>query len=218
MKDLPLISCLMLTKNRYQHFKNAVQDYVAQDYVKKELIIINNGSFLYKLLVRSFLKKINQNIIYVETDPLSIGELRNLGLSKCSGEFIAIFDDDDRHRYDRLSAQLDICLKSNVTGTLLKNFVAVQGSKRTLCNIRHGLDGTLLFRNPYGYIKYTDINQGEDTAFIKMLKEKGYVIIILELEHELYEYHFHGKNTVPLEHFKKIAKNQETTIKKEIDL
>jgi glycosyltransferase involved in cell wall biosynthesis len=215
MRDIPKVSCLMLTRNRFGPFKKALKDFLDQDYPNTELIIINNGNFLYKYLIREHLKGINGNITYVETERLSIGELRNLGMSRCNGEFIAIFDDDDRHRKDRITKQMDIILKSNVTGTVLKNFMAVEGKTRNFCHINHGLDGSLIFQNPYGYIKYTDINQGEDTAFIKKLKEKGYVIIILELEHELYEYHYHGRNTVSRKHFRKIAKNQKTDIKKE---
>jgi len=215
MRDIPKISCLMLTRNRFTPFKNAIKDFLNQDYSNKELIIVNNGNFLYKYRAREYLKNINGNITYVESEKLSIGELRNLGMSRCRGEFIAIFDDDDRHREDRLSKQIEMCLKSNVTGTVLRNFIAVEGKNRNFCHINHGLDGTLLFQNPYGYIKYTDINQGEDTAFIKKLKEKGYLIIVLELEHELYEYHYHGRNTVSRTHFRKIAKNQKTEIKKE---
>ena len=215
MRDIPKISCLMLTRNRLGAFKKSIKDFVNQDYSNKELVIVNNGNFLYKSLVKNYLKNINSNITYVESERLSIGELRNLGISRCLGEFIAIFDDDDRHRPDRLSKQIEICLSSNVTGTVLRNFVSVEKSKRNMCHINHGLDGTLLFQNPYGYIKYTDINQGEDTAFIKKLKEKGYLIIVLELEHELYEYHYHGRNTVSRTHFHKVAKNQKTEMIKE---
>jgi len=215
MRDVPRISCLMLTSNRLGSFKKSLDDFLKQDYPNKELVIVNNGNFIYKYFIRNLLKCINGNIIYIESERLSIGELRNLGMSKCNGEFIAIFDDDDRHRSDRLSKQIDICLKSNVTGTVLRNFIAVEKDVRNFCHINHGLDGSLIFQNPYGYIKYTDINQGEDTAFIKMLKEKGYIIIILSLEHELYEYHYHGKNTVSRKHFRKIAKNQVTQTLKE---
>jgi glycosyltransferase involved in cell wall biosynthesis len=215
MRDVPKISCLMLTRNRFGPFKKALKDFLNQDYANKELVIINNGSLLYKLMVKNHLKNVNGNITYVESERLSIGELRNLGMARCSGEFIAIFDDDDRHRKDRLSKQIDICLSSNVTGTVLRNFIAVDGKTRNFSHINHGLDGTLIFQNPYGYIKYTDINQGEDTAFIKKLKEKGYVIIVLELDHEMYQYHYHGKNTVSRKHFRKISKNQKTDTKKE---
>lgn len=214
MRDVPKVSCLMLTRNRFGAFKKAVQDFIDQDWPNKELIIVDNGNFIYKYRVRKFLEGVNGHITHVETGHLSIGELRNIGMAKCNGEFIAIFDDDDRHRSDRISKQMDIILKSNVTGTVLRNFIAVERKKRTMCHIKHGLDGTLIFQNPYGWIRYTDINQGEDTAFIKRLKEKGYLIVVLELEHELYEYHYHGRNTVTNGHFRKIAKNHKTHTKK----
>jgi len=130
--------------------------------------------------------------------------MRNIGIKNCSGEYIMIFDDDDRHHPERMEKQLDIILKSNVDATLLSNFVASFNNEKYLCSFKNGLEGTMLFKHPGESIKYYGINHGEDTMFKKSLLDNGYIIISLLLDHELYEYRFHGNNTVSAEHFKKI--------------
>ncbi len=202
----PMISALMLTKNRFKLFKEAVHDFLNQTHEYKELVIVNNGSPWYKMKVDRFLRGLNGNIKHVKIEHKTLGEMRNIGIQNCSGEFIMIFDDDDVHHPQRMEKQLDIILKSNVDATLLSNFIASFKKERYLCSFKNGLEGTMLFKHPGESIRYSGINQGEDTMFKKSLEDNGYKIITLIIEHELYEYRFHGNNTVSAEHFKKIIK------------
>lgn len=199
----PLVSAIMLTRNRFKFLKGAIDDFVKQDYEHKELVIVNSGSFLYRKRVKKLLVGINATVVHIETPPLSIGELRNLAIKACSGEYCMTFDDDDYHHPQRMSKQIDICLRSNVDATMLKNFIASMNGDRYLCNFKHGLEGTILFKKPER-VHYMNISQGEDTYFVKELKENKYNIIVLDEPHEMYEYRFHGKNTVSKEHFSKI--------------
>ena len=212
----PLVSCLMLTKNRFKLFKLAVNNYISQTYDFKELIIINNGNWLYKLKVDNYLKNINANIKHIKIKHMTIGEMRNIGIQNSNGDYIIIFDDDDYHACNRIEYQLDICLRSNVDATLLKNFIARYKNEKYLCCINHGLEGTILFRNPQDSIKYSNMNQGEDTFFKRSLIDNKYNIIVLDNPHELYEYSFHGNNTVSVKHFKSIINTRSTEFINEI--
>ena len=205
----PLVSALMLTRNRFSLFKKSVEDFVSQTYEFKELIIVNNGNWLYKLRCDRFLEGMNAAIKHIKIKHMSIGEMRNVGIENSNGDFMIIFDDDDTHGPSRIEFQLDICLKSNVDATLLKNFVASRNKKdRYMCSMAHGLEGSMLFRKPPSTIKYSDMNQGEDTFFKKSLLDNRYKIIVLDNNHELYEYRFHGKNTVSKRHFDKIVQRK----------
>lgn len=212
----PKVSCLMLTKNRYKLFKKAIYDYINQTYEHRELVIVNNGNWLYKRRVDNFLKSINANIKHIKIEHKTIGEMRNIGIENCSGEYIMIMDDDDAHHPTRIEYQIDICLKSNVDATLLQNFVATYRKDRYLCSIMHGLEGTILFRHPGQSIKYSGINQGEDTFFRRSLVDNKYNIIVLDNPNELYEYRFHGNNTVSSKHFKGIVDARATDNLKEL--
>jgi glycosyltransferase involved in cell wall biosynthesis len=212
----PLISAIMLTKNRFNFFKQSVFNFITQTYEFKELIIINNGNWLYKKRVDEFLKSVNANIKHIKIKHKTIGEMRNVGIQNSEGDYIIVFDDDDFHHNSQMEYQIDICLKSNVDATLLRNFVATYKNERYLCSINHGLEGTMLFRNPRDTIKYSGINQGEDTFFRKSLIENKYNIIVLDNPHELYEYRFHGNNTVSAKHFKSIIDARSTGNLKEL--
>jgi len=76
----------------------------------------------------------NQNYPNIETiyhstvgSKLTLGEERNIAISKCTGEYVAIFDDDDYSTPSRISTQMgwlqrhnaDVCSLSRVTLKLL---------------------------------------------------------------------------------------------------
>jgi glycosyltransferase involved in cell wall biosynthesis len=202
----PMVSALMLTKNRFKLFKEAVQNFIDQTYEYKELVIIDNGSKYYNMKVDKYLNGLNANIKHIKIPSKTLGEMRNIGIQNCTGDFIIIFDDDDVHHPLRIEKQLEYMLKTNIDATLLSNFVASFKKERYLCNFEKGLEGTMMFKHPGESIKYSGINQGEDTMFKKSLEDNGYIIVVLNIEHELYEYKFHGSNTVSAKHFKDIIK------------
>lgn len=208
----PLVSCLMLTYNRFKPFKSAVYNFMNQTHDNKELIIVNSGDDNYIKKVDKFLSTIDTtNIRVIVQTPTTLGELRNNGLDECSGEYVMIFDDDDYHNSERIKRQLSLCLTSeSIHGTLLRNFKAVYknkwfGKKKYNCTMLAGLEGTLLFK--LSDIRYPDMNQGEDTTFLQSLKDGGHNIVIIDEPYELYEYNFHGGNTVNKRHFEIMINN-----------
>jgi len=206
--DSPLVSCLMLTYNRFRPFKKAFECFIRQTYPNKELIIVNSGAKRYHKKVHKFVQKYmavyDIKYTYCPIKNPTIGELRNCGLQYCQGEYVIGFDDDDIHHPMRITRQMDLCLKSNIQGTLLKNFTAKIGWKEYKCSILHGLEGTLLFKNPRGKVEYTEMNQGEDTDFISKLKNNGYNIAVIDESFDMYKYMYHRTNTVGKKHFKKM--------------
>jgi len=205
--DYPLVSCLMLTYNRFNSFKKAFKCFIQQTYINKELVIINSGTKRYhkkiQNYVRKFITSCEVTCVYYPVDKDStIGELRNIGLRYCCGEYIIGFDDDDIHNPMRITQQIDLCLKSNIQGTILKNFTVKLGWNNYKCSSLNGLEGTLLFKNPKGKIQYSEMNQGEDTNFINKLKDNKYNIVVIDEDFDLYKYVYHRTNTVSKKHFK----------------
>jgi glycosyltransferase involved in cell wall biosynthesis len=98
----PLVSCIMPTANREKYIPSAIQQFLQQDYPAKELIIVDDGEHPIKKLVPN-----NPFISYYYTkEPVgSIGIKRNFACSKCRGEVIVHWDDDDWHANDWLSAE-----------------------------------------------------------------------------------------------------------------
>ncbi len=209
----PLVSCVMLTYNRFKPFKKAIECFLNQTYPETELIIINSGDNDYFEKIRDYLDDIGadllNNIRHYSVKPMSLGGLRNVGLRHCAGKYAMVFDDDDFHHSDRIEKQVKLCLTSNVRGCILRNFTAVYknkwfGKKRFECTMLPGLEGTLLFE--LGDVTYPEIDQGEDTGFLERLKDEGYTIAIIDEPYSLYEYNFYGRNTVSKDHFDEMIK------------
>lgn len=208
MKKIPLVSCLMLTYNRYELFKRSFRAFSNQTYPNRELIIVDSGEKEYKEKINNYLKNHQDiNVKHIEVEKSSIGVLRNHFFEHANGDFLIVWDDDDIHHHSRIYKQISICLKSNIDGTILRNFTAVYEGKDYKCSILSGLDGTVLFKNPIGKIKYPDKNQGEDTDLIKLLKGSGQFIAIIDEFYDLYKYTFHSGNTVNDNHFKQMIEN-----------
>lgn len=208
MNDKPLVSCLMLTYNRLKPFKKAIQCFLDQTHDNKELVIINSGDEKYTEKITNYIQSVRgfeiNDIHLHNVGKRSIGELRNIGLENSRGEYIIVFDDDDYHHPKRIEKQLELCLNSNIDGTLLRNFKAVYKNrifpdKVYICTMLPGLEGTLLFRK--GDVRYPDIDQGEDTGFLERLKEDSYNIMVIDEPYDMYGYNFYGKNTVSKSHF-----------------
>jgi len=89
--EYPFISCKCITYGRVDTLEEAIQSFLQQEYPgKKELIIVNDYP-LQKLIYNHPEIKI-YNID--ETFP-TIGDKENYAIERCSGELIAVWDDDD---------------------------------------------------------------------------------------------------------------------------
>ena len=91
MENLPFISCKCITYGRLHFLEEAVESFLKQEYAgQKELIIVND----YPLQKLSY-DHPEIKIFNLEETFLTIGEKENFALEQCSGELIAVWDDDD---------------------------------------------------------------------------------------------------------------------------
>jgi glycosyltransferase involved in cell wall biosynthesis len=87
----PLVSCILPTYNRPQFLKQAVKYFENQDYCKKELIVVDDGTDDVGDLVSN-----KMDITYIKMDQRStIGRKLNIGIEACRGQVIQKIDDDD---------------------------------------------------------------------------------------------------------------------------
>jgi glycosyltransferase involved in cell wall biosynthesis len=189
----------MLTYNRYDEFKKSFRCFLRQDYSNLECVVVNSGDDDYKKRINNYLKNQKCNTQHITVDKQMLGNLRNIGLDNCNGEFVIIWDDDDIYSSDRVSKQIDLCLKAHIDATVLRNFEAYYMGNKFRCSNIRGLEGSILFRKTN--VRYSEMNQGEDTDFIKKLKEKDYNIAIIDEDYSLYRYCYHKNNTVDDNHF-----------------
>ncbi len=89
--EYPFISCKCITYGRVDMLEEALHSFLQQSYPgRKELIIVNDYPFQKLMYNHPEVKIYNLD----ETFP-TIGHKENYAIERCSGELIAVWDDDD---------------------------------------------------------------------------------------------------------------------------
>jgi glycosyltransferase involved in cell wall biosynthesis len=88
---VPLVSCIMLTRNRRAFVPQAIRYFQRQDYTNKELVILNDGSERWAGLVPD-----DPHIRYIRlSGRRALGGKRNECVLASDGDLLMQWDDDD---------------------------------------------------------------------------------------------------------------------------
>lgn len=141
------ISCIMPTYNRERFIARSINCFLNQDYADKELVIINDGNNIANLV------PILPNIRVLTLDKKTVlGEKRNIGIQLSSGDYIAMWDDDDWSASNRLSFQLEALqkdLNKTICGLSSVYYHDIQTNEVYLFSYpgkQYLVDGTALFK------------------------------------------------------------------------
>ncbi|MGF1563206.1 MAG: glycosyltransferase family 2 protein [Geminicoccaceae bacterium] len=103
MSATPLISVIITCYNNAAYIGAAIESVLAQDYARKEIIVVDNGSSDGSLeIMRAFVPAIR----LISHDVRGPGAARNRGMREASGDFFALLDGDDVWLAGKLSAQV----------------------------------------------------------------------------------------------------------------
>jgi len=99
----PLVSCIMPTANREQFIPLAISNFLRQDYINSELIVVDDGIKPVQSLIPQ-----NDRIKYYRPGNLqnTIGAKRNMACEMAKGEIIMHWDDDDWYAPNWISYQM----------------------------------------------------------------------------------------------------------------
>lgn len=111
----PLVSCIMLTcwPERNQVAHAAIRSFLMQTWKSRELVIINNSYRQpdeYRLLDQvdyGLPARYVREIMVEYTDKMTVGDLRNLGLEACCGDWFLAWDDDDWSHPERIEYMME---------------------------------------------------------------------------------------------------------------
>jgi len=112
--DLPMVSCIMPTRNRRSFVRQAFMYFDRQDYPNRELIIVDDGNDRVSDLIPT-----GSHVNYIAlSQRTSIGAKRNIACEQARGTIIAHWDDDDWYAPHRLRHQVTPLLnkKADITG------------------------------------------------------------------------------------------------------
>jgi mannosyltransferase OCH1-like enzyme len=197
--DQPLISCLMVTKDRFRLAIRSIYCFQKQTYMQKELVIIDDGE---NSDLQDFVQHLADPMIkYFRLPPseATLGELRNFSISKATGTYICQWDDDDLCDPLRLDVQISAVQALKVDGCFLNSLYQWWPHQNRLAvSVRRLWECTLLSRKDL-FPAYPSLRKGEDTVVLQQII-KGSRLVAID-EPRLYLYGIHQQNTWHQEHF-----------------
>src|ERR1043166_1315605 len=87
----PLVSCVLVTRDRPAFVRQALRCFSSQDYPDKELIVVDDGAAPVESLCAGV-----PRLTYIRLDtPAPTGTKLNLGIEAARGDILQKLDDDD---------------------------------------------------------------------------------------------------------------------------
>ena len=197
----PLVSCLMVTRERLALAQRAIQCFRRQTYPNRELVVIDDDpSDELKHWIDALQ---DPQIRHVRlSGNKTLGELRQISMREARGEYVAVWDDDDIYHPERLQMQMLSISTLSVDACFLHRHLLWSPERRYLCISAYRLcEGTMVAKKEK-LSAYQALDKGEDTLLCHELIKKS--DIALCDGPGLYIYVFHGRNTWGTTHFKKI--------------
>lgn len=120
--DKPLVSVILCFFNEERFIGEAIESVLAQDHNRWELLLVDDGSIdRSTAIAKQYASRYPDKIRYMHhrghcNEGLSAS--RNLGIESAQGDYVAFIDADDVWLPDKLSAQLNIFRRTNVTVVL----------------------------------------------------------------------------------------------------
>jgi hypothetical protein len=168
----PLVSCIMPTHDRRAFIPRAVQQFLSQDYPRRELIVIDDGHDIVADLIPP-----DPRIRYVRLERrVPLGSKRNTACQLSRGELIVHWDDDDwmapwriayQARAMREHPDAAICGLARVLFYDPTRHQAFEYAPEPTAP-RWVAGGTMCYRRTWWEAhRFADVDRGEDTRFVR---------------------------------------------------
>lgn len=169
--SIPLVSCLMPTRDRRRFVPHAIEQFLGQDHPRRELVVVDDGADAVEDLIPA-----DPRIRYHRVErQATLGAKRNLACSLARGDLLAHWDDDDWMPAHRLSTQVHVLAATPNIGACglarVRFFDPGAGRAweyRWPERSRPWLaGGTLMFRRTVWERRpFPHLNEGEDTRWV----------------------------------------------------
>lgn len=201
----PLVSCLMVTRDRARLAARAVRCLAAQTWPAVELVVIDDGDEDYEPVLAPLRATLAIRYIKLRPEPGRwLGALRNLALDEARGAFCAQWDDDEWYHPERLAVQVGALQRSGAVASVLKwTLMHVDTPAMTRLPYRAdagaGTPGTIVHhRTP---VRYPNLRRSEDARFLDAIAATGAVEVLGREHSHLFIRCYHGGNTWDAAHF-----------------
>jgi Methyltransferase domain/Glycosyl transferase family 2 len=194
----PLVSCIMPTCDRRQFVADAFRYFVRQDYLEKELIVVDDGAEAVEDLVPA-----GEEVRYFRVPKRStVGAKRNLACERAAGSLIAHWDDDDWHAPGRLRLQVDLLRQrdADVCGLTTLLFLDIRDGRAWRFVYPEGQRGwlagsSLMYKKAFWERhRFAEVNIGEDGQFVAVADPSRMAVVP---DPTIHVGMIHGKNVCP---------------------
>jgi glycosyltransferase involved in cell wall biosynthesis len=212
--DHPLVSCLCVSWKRAAKLERALRGFLGQSYPNRELVIVHQDDDPEtRALVSEYTKAYGGSSgggtsgptirgVEVQSSPrLKLGELRNVSLDACRGEYFCQWDDDDWNHPDRIATLLAAVRDNFQTASILTNILVFDSrDRRAYVSLFRLWEGTLLCRRDAidEGLRYPGRGVAEDSLFLNRLVARSGIYPVVAPG--LYIYDIHQQNSWPREH------------------
>ena len=195
----PLISCLMVTRNRSAMAISAVKGFLAQSYPVCELVILDDGD---DQELKGFLKKLAEpriRYLHLPDTGATLGSLRNQAMALARGTYVCQWDDDDLYDPARLAMQMTALVAMEADACFLSRWTIWWPKQQRLAVSTHRVwEGSMLcLKSMLG--QYPTLRRGEDTPVAEHILQTRRVVMLDQPR--LYVYVVHEGNTFEQAHF-----------------
>ena len=199
----PLISCMMVTRERFLLARQAIQCFMHQTYPNKELVIVDDEK---DSQLKAWVLALNDakiKYVHLPDEKKSLGFLRNLAVQTATGDYVAQWDDDDISHPQRLAWQMTAMFTADTQVSFLHRQMLWFPEKMFLGISHHFLaENTILCKKDL-LPSYPELRKGEDTPVCHELVEK-YKVLLCDRP-LAYMYTFQSSNTWDQKHFERLA-------------
>jgi glycosyltransferase involved in cell wall biosynthesis len=205
--QLPLVSCLCLTRGRPHHLRRAVRCFLSQSYPRKELVVVHPPSdqATVDCLAEFDSPQIRPHGVRLTGGKL--GQLRNLSIELATGEYACVWDDDDWYAPERIQRQYQ-ALDMTKKDACLLSMLIIFDARRQKAYLNHRLWENTVFFNRLEIqrlgINYPAMDKSEDFHFVNALIKANLVYALSDPTQ--YVYHITGNNTWDDSHFDVMVK------------
>ncbi|MBF0335490.1 MAG: glycosyltransferase [Alphaproteobacteria bacterium] len=195
----PLISCLMVTRDRTAQARVAIDCFLKQTWPNKELVIVTEAPDPALIEHVRALNAPEIKLFHVHEPSPTLGDLRNISVERASGALICQWDDDDLYDPLRLQVQYAVLCRTGAHACLLERWLMWwPDSRRLAISRRRTWEGSVLCLKS-AMPRYPSERRGEDGPVTEHLLGHARVAL-LDLP-RLYVYVAHGANTFGPDHF-----------------
>ena len=194
---LPLVSCIMPTRDRRHFVNQAVKYFERQTYPNKELVVVDDGADSVADLVGQ-----GQAIRYLRLErPQSIGAKRNLAIGAARGTIVMHWDDDDWHGENRIAHQIQPLCAGSAGVSGLKTGCMLNVSDVSFWTCRDDLHARMFYANVHGgtiaYLKrvwehvarFPDSSLAEDASFLRSVNGRAAIAALPNADTFIYVRH-----------------------------